>query len=699
MKYRPEIDGLRAVSVLAVIIYHTQLVFLGYSILPGGFLGVDIFFVISGYLITTIIFQDLEAGKFSFVDFYERRVRRIIPSLYITFAISIFVGWITFLPIAFIEFAHSLIASILFSSNMFFMWIDQEYAAQSSLLKPLLHTWSLAVEEQFYIFYPILLLFLFKFFKKFIYSILSIFLLASLLLAYVLSDQFQHINYYILPTRAWELLTGALLAQIQITHGKNKNNFLETVMPIIGAVLIIYSFCYLNDDMAMPSFYSLFSVLGVVFIIRFGSQKELVSKLLSIKLSVGIGLISYSLYLFHFPIFAWFRLKTQVNLSYIDAIIAIVISFILAILSYYLVERPFRNKKNFTRNQIFKFYGIATLVLLVVASFISTFKGVPSRLPAVFSNFPTEKPWLITKQEGKVCFDLYNFVKQDQKMLLQNAQGDLFLDFCTFNKESSRSIYIIGDSQLTPIQNPLIEFGKKHGFKFIPMTVGGCFYAQGIDEISYRRKIPTPCNNEIQKAWRKKILDDKNSIVIIGGRLPLYLSERFFDNEEGGIEIGGDNGVYNFRVPVGMKIPSHSDRKHHFSNAIVKSAIELADHGHKVVLVYPIPEVGWDIPKILKFNIEKTKISKKIHDQSLITTSYDVYKKRSKASFDILNSIQHKNIFRVYPHKLFCNNKLSGRCLTHDEDNVFYYDDDHPSTFGGELISEQIEKLILSKNL
>jgi peptidoglycan/LPS O-acetylase OafA/YrhL len=693
MKYRPEIDGLRAVSVLAVIIYHAKLVFLGYSILPGGFLGVDIFFVISGYLITTIIFQDLALGKFSFINFYERRVRRIIPSLYITFAVSIFIGWMTFLPVAFIDFAHSLIASILFSSNMFFMWANQEYAAQSSLLKPLLHTWSLAVEEQFYIFYPILLLFLFKFFKKFIYPILSIFLVASLLLAYVLSDQLQHINYYILPTRAWELLTGAVLAQIQITHGKNKNNFLEKVMPIIGVGLIIYSFCYLNDDMAMPSFYSLFSVLGVAFIIRFGSQQELVSKLLSIKLSVGIGLISYSLYLFHFPIFAWFRLNTQVNLEYIDAFMAIVFTFILAILSYYLVERPFRSKKNFSRNQIFKFSGIATLVLLVVASCISIFEGIPSRLPAVFSNFPTQKPWLMTKQEGKICYDTY-FVKQNQKMLMQNAQGDQFLDFCTFNKKSSRSIYLIGDSQLTPLQNPLIEFGKKHGFKFIPMTVGGCFYAQGIDEINYRRKIPTGCAHDIQIAWREKILGDKNAVVIIGGRLPLYLSERFFDNGEGGIEIGGDNGVYNYRVPVGMKMPSYAQRKHHFSNAIVKSAIELAEHGHKVVLIYPIPEVGWDVPQMLK-----SKISKDIHDISLITTSYDVYKKRSKASFDILNSIQHKNIFRVYPHKLFCDSKLAGRCLTHDQDHVFYYDDDHPSPFGGELISEKIEKLILSKNL
>src|SRR5210317_2437541 len=219
--YRPEIDGLRAIAVIGVIIYHAQIEIFEIDILQGGFIGVDIFFVISGYLITSIILKELvTTGSFSFKHFYERRIRRILPALLFVMLVSLPFAWMYLLPSSFIDFSKSILYSLGFSSNFYFHYTGQIYGAESGLLKPFLHTWSLSIEEQYYILFPIFLLVSFKFFRKYLIHILILGFVISLGLADWGSRNHPSFNFYVLPTRIWELLAGSILAYLEISGGE-----------------------------------------------------------------------------------------------------------------------------------------------------------------------------------------------------------------------------------------------------------------------------------------------------------------------------------------------------------------------------------------------------------------------------------------------------------------------------------------------
>ena len=211
LKYRPEIDSLRAISVLGVIVYHSKIYFFGELFFQGGYFGVDIFFVISGYLITSIIYEDLNKNKFSLKKFYIKRCRRIFPALIFTILISLLLSWYSVMPVSFIEYAKSIISSLIFVSNYYFYFSGLEYGAVSGLLKPLLHTWSLAIEEQFYIIFPLLFIFGFTKFRKNLILYLGVILFVSFITAIYYSDFAPNFNFYFIGSRAWELLVGSLL--------------------------------------------------------------------------------------------------------------------------------------------------------------------------------------------------------------------------------------------------------------------------------------------------------------------------------------------------------------------------------------------------------------------------------------------------------------------------------------------------------
>ena len=309
LTYRPEIDGLRAIAVGAVILYHARITILGYQPFKGGFIGVDIFFVISGYLITSIILKELvTTGSFSFKHFYERRVRRILPALLFVMLAFLPFAWLFLIPSSFVDFSKSILYSLGFSSNFYFWYSGQQYGAGSGLLKPFLHTWSLSVEEQFYILFPIVLLIIFKYFRKYLIHILILGFFISLGLADWTSRNYPSTSFYFIHTRMWELLAGSILAYFEITNGhRSKNKLFRLILPTIGLLLIGHSILFFKDNMFHPSFYTLSPVLGVCLIIWFSNKSEFVTKILSTKLFVGIGLISYSLYLWHYPIFSFYR--------------------------------------------------------------------------------------------------------------------------------------------------------------------------------------------------------------------------------------------------------------------------------------------------------------------------------------------------------------------------------------------------------
>ena len=231
INYRPEIDGLRAIAVLSVILYHARLNFFDYNFFNGGYFGVDIFFVISGYLITSIIYKELYFKKtFLFFDFYQRRIRRILPALLCVFIVTFPFSWIYLLPNSFIEYSESILYALGFSSNFYFQYSGLEYASENALLKPFLHTWSLSIEEQFYIIFPIILYFSYKYLNKYTFIVLFFLFISSFLFSYYGSINFPSLNFYLLPTRAWELLAGSLLAYLEINLGhRSKNKLLNNL--------------------------------------------------------------------------------------------------------------------------------------------------------------------------------------------------------------------------------------------------------------------------------------------------------------------------------------------------------------------------------------------------------------------------------------------------------------------------------------
>ena len=361
--YRPEIDGLRAIAVSAVILYHAQIIIQGYQPFKGGFIGVDIFFVISGYLITSIILKELlKTGTFSFKYFYERRTRRILPALLFVMLVSLPFAWIYKLPSNLIDFSKSILYSLGFSSNFYFHFSGQEYGTEIGLTKPFLHTWSLSVEEQFYIIFPIILFITFKYLKKYLINILFLGFIISLLLADWGSVYNPSLNFYYLPSRGWEVLAGSMLAYYEIKFDfRNKNKILNKIAPSIGLILIIYSFFYFNDQMRHPSFFTLTPIIGVCLIIWFSNKKEIITKILSSKLFVGVGLISYSLYLWHYPVFAFVKYTNLLdhNDIFLRIIIGILI-FLISIISYFFIEKPSRNKN-------FKFKNLLTLIIITIS--------------------------------------------------------------------------------------------------------------------------------------------------------------------------------------------------------------------------------------------------------------------------------------------------------------------------------------------
>ncbi len=363
LKYRADIDGLRAISVFAVIFYHANFVYFENEIFSGGFIGVDIFFVISGYLITSLILKDLYNNNFSIIDFYTRRIRRIIPVLLFVIIFFIPIAYIFFLPSSLIDFLYSVISTLIFSSNFYFHHTGLIYGGPDSSLKPLLHTWSLAVEEQFYIIFPIILILFRKILKKYILHIFILFFFASFISTQIISIKYPLYNFYFINVRIWEILAGSTIAYLNINSIKYNNKY-TNYLPILGMVLISLSIFLLYDEMSLPSIYSMPAVLGTCLIIYFANSESFLTRFLSLRILVFFGLISYSLYLWHFPLFAFYNYIFFENESFLVKILIIIFSLILSCLSYLFIEKPFRNKKKIDNKKLFISLGISFLIIL-----------------------------------------------------------------------------------------------------------------------------------------------------------------------------------------------------------------------------------------------------------------------------------------------------------------------------------------------
>lgn len=373
MKYRPEVDGLRAVAVVPVILFHA-----GFEIFSGGYVGVDVFFVISGYLITSIILAEMNEGRFCLVNFYERRARRILPALMLVISVCLPFAWMWLTPGDMEYFARSVAAVAVFSSNILF-WRESGYFDAAAELKPLLHTWSLAVEEQFYVLFPLLLMLTWRLGRRMIVIIMAGIFLFSLGLAEWAVHNKPWAAFFLLPTRAWELLLGAFCAFYLIRYSTEEYRVVSNVLSFAGVALIAVAVFLFEKSTPVPGIYALVPTVGTALIILFANKGTLAYALLSLKAFVGIGLVSYSAYLWHQPLFAFARHRMLHEPSPELMLGLSLMALVLAYFTWLLVERPFRNKVTFKRKQIFTFAAIGSAAMIAMGAHGHVSKGMPDR--------------------------------------------------------------------------------------------------------------------------------------------------------------------------------------------------------------------------------------------------------------------------------------------------------------------------------
>ena len=459
MKYRADIDGLRAIAVLSVLFFHANI-----PPFKGGFIGVYIFFVISGFLITSIIVEDIQNKKFSLLYFYERRVRRIMPALFLVMAFSTLVAWLGMMPSHFKEFSQSLFATSIFLSNVFF-WRDSGYFNTASELKPLLHTWSLAIEEQYYVIFPLFMLVVWKWHQK-----LGVFLLiTTTVICLVLSQLALNIDknaaFYLLPFRVWELTIGAMVALIHRKQFVDLNDKILNLLSLSGLLLIIVPVFFYTKTTPFPGLYAIPPVLGAAMLIIFCKNNTLAFKVLSQKLFLGIGLISYSLYLWHQPLLAFRHFYAPGENGLGIALGLLAVSFLFAFLSWRFVEQRFRDKKKVSRSRLL-------LIVLPLWTFFAVF-GLWGHISSGFANRQPpnnmhQDAFKIIQNEGisnvgingEVCEAEYN-----TRCVRNQVSGPA---------DQNGRMLLLGDSHSGDFEKPLTLFARKNNLNFWQVSIGGC---------------------------------------------------------------------------------------------------------------------------------------------------------------------------------------------------------------------------------
>ena len=343
--YRSDIDGLRGIAVLSVVAFHAAP-----GRFPGGFIGVDIFFVISGYLISTIIISNLEQGCFSFSEFYRRRIRRIFPALLVVLVATLIFGSLVFTPEQYANLGKHAAGGAGFVSNILFL-LEISYFDSAAETKPLLHLWSLAIEEQFYIVWPLLLWFMYRPGRNLLWPIALIGIVSFSLSLFTTEGG---LAFYLPTSRAWELAAGGVLATISLSTRRGTND----VLSITGFTLLATGFVLIDSASRFPGWLAALPVTGTALVIAAGSGTWLSRHLLSLKPMVWVGLISYPLYLLHWPVLSFMRIVQGQEASQLHRALAILVCIFVAWLIYVFVEKPIRSKT--------KTRGISVVLLLAM---------------------------------------------------------------------------------------------------------------------------------------------------------------------------------------------------------------------------------------------------------------------------------------------------------------------------------------------
>lgn len=642
--YRKEIDGLRAIAILGVIFYHLEIFVNGKQLFSGGYLGVDIFFVVSGYLITSLLYKEYNnKGKISFVNFYFRRAKRLFPALILVIFVTTILSYFFLFPSEYSYYLKSAFASLFFVSNIFFHFSGQNYGENIISEKPLLHTWSLGIEEQFYIFFPLFLLIILRYFKNAKILIFFILIFISFLFSMKISTNHSSFNFYFLTSRIWELLIGAIIVICKKKELKIFQKLNHNFLSLFGIVLIIISFLIFDDVNNHPSFFTIIPVVGCFLILLDQNEDNLINRLLSFSILRGLGLISYSLYLWHYPVLVFGKIS---NLTGIDnentliKILLIFISILLSIFTFYFVENVFRKKIKFEIKWFFVTISLSYFVIILGSYQIRSFQE--KQFPQITKELKS-RTWFESKKLLKPCFQRKKY-------------------FCSFNPENKQSIFLIGDSIMASLQNELKEVLIKNDYNFIIMTNAGC------DFVKISKKDENIfCNKKIYQERIKKIKNTKNGIIIIH----LNYSNKNFEND----------------------LASQKD--------FIRNINDLVNLGNKIIIIYPLPQMKVHVSNELS---QKIRSNKKNSTQFLedkknyISIDYKEFKEETKYIKFILDNINHKNIFKVNVENIFCNKILLNKCIAHDNKNLYFVDNNHLSNFSSKKISYELLRIIKSIN-
>lgn len=655
MKYRREIDGLRAVAVLPVIFFHA-----GFAAFSGGFVGVDIFFVISGYLITTIILSDIDKGQFSIVKFYERRARRILPALLFVMLCCLPCAWLWLSPSHLKSFSDSLVAVSTFVSNVLF-WRESGYFDTAAELKPLLHTWSLAVEEQYYIIFPLFLLLLWRLRKRLIFSALLMLAFTSLGIAQWGSFAFPSANFFLLPSRFWELAIGALIAfyflykkeHIDLITSKRP---LNEIFGLAGILLIFYSIYAFDHETPFPSLFALLPTLGTGLIIIFSTPQTMTGRFLGTKAMVGIGLISYSTYLWHQPLFVFARHRSAEELGTPLLLTISALSLVFAYFSWRFVEQPFRDKQTFSRKSIFKMSLTGSLIFIVIGTIGHKNDGFANRfqLPESLVN-----SFKMAKLKPSV-FDKKNIHVADE-WLTRIGRYD-----------AQPSFMVFGDSHASALASAFDNAADSLGISGFITGASGCTPLLGIYALRKDQEIHN-CNALNARVY-DYVRDHHIENLFLVARWSYYTDGDYYETKFSHIGLAADD------------IKSKERSREAFAYGVQKTAEDYEKIGTHIYVVDQVPQQLYTAEdayiNIIKTGGAQTTLErysvpkdKHLHLQAFSRSSLRNLSKTPPINFD----------------DSFCDDTV---CRIGTLEASYYFDSDHLSRVGSYMLIPRIKEVL-----
>ncbi len=641
LDYRADIDGLRAVAVLAVLFYHADI-----RLFSGGYVGVDVFFVISGFLITNIIVREAEAGNFSILQFYERRIRRIYPALYTVILASLILGFALYDSKNFMEMSKSVIATTLFLSNILF-WSEAGYFDTESTLKPMLHTWSLAVEEQFYIFFPLLVVLVIRYFKPRLKQVLASVAIISFGFSVYYTTRDASSAFYLPHFRTWELMIGSLLAVGLMPDGLSPK-WMNT-LSLAGMAGIMSSIFIYNDNTLFPGVSALLPTAGAALVIYGGADKtSWAGNILKLPPFVFIGKISYSLYLWHWPVILFGKYLLIRQATWLDMTILLCAAFILSVLSWKFIENPFREKDFMKKPKIFFFAGAVMAAAIILGGMAYIYKGFPGR----FKEYQSKV--IVGKSKWDKC--IVNITNIPEKLTL-----------CQIGKKNESPAFIVwGDSHALALATAADISAKRAGVSGYLSTVAACPPLLGID-----RKNQLDCyeyNNTILKH-----IEDNSELntIILAGRWALSADGKRYKTEKGGaVKL------------VDVSLPENKSKNNAdvFTIGLQRTVQKLIELNRKVVIVMTVPEVGYNVPSSYFMALRTRRDVNQI-----IAPTWTEYLERNQPVIEAMKLIEEiPGVKIISPSDMLCNETI---CAVVKNEKPLYKDDDHLSVFGARFIS------------